>query len=121
MNYNRGDIVILPFPFVTTKGTRQKARPALVISDHSIKRRFNDVILVAITSQKIDDIKQTEFLIAEGSIEFKKSGLLKDSVVRCEYVMTVPKEIIVRKLGNLPNNIMGKINEKLKLSIGLCG
>ncbi len=56
MNYNRGDIVILPFPFITTKGTQQKARPALVISDHFIERRFDDVILVVITSQRVYDI-----------------------------------------------------------------
>ena len=47
MNYNRGDIVILPFPFVTQTGMQQKARPALIVSDHSIERRYNDVILVA--------------------------------------------------------------------------
>jgi len=45
MNYKRGDIVILSFPFVTQTGMQQKARPALIISDHSIERRYNDVIL----------------------------------------------------------------------------
>ena len=48
MNYNRGDIVILPFPFVTQDGMQQKARPGLIISDHSIERRYNDVILADI-------------------------------------------------------------------------
>jgi len=36
MIYNRNDIVLLPFPFITTEGIKQKARPALIISDHSI-------------------------------------------------------------------------------------
>jgi hypothetical protein len=61
MIYDRGDVVILPFPFITTGG-------------------YN--------------INQTEFLIKEGTDEFIQSGLAKTSVVRCEYVMTVPKEII---------------------------
>ncbi len=65
MSYDRGDVVLLPFPFITTDGVQQKARPALVISNHSIKRRFDDVILAGITSQRIDDINQTEFLIAQ--------------------------------------------------------
>ena len=34
--YERGDIVLVPFPFVTSAGMRQKLRPALVISDHKI-------------------------------------------------------------------------------------
>ncbi|MCX9083223.1 MAG: type II toxin-antitoxin system PemK/MazF family toxin [Candidatus Methanoperedens sp.] len=59
MIYDRGDIVILPFPFITTDGVQQKARPALIISDHIIERRFEDVILAGITSQRIYDIKQT--------------------------------------------------------------
>jgi len=34
MNYSRGDIVIVPFPFIISgKQKIQKARPALVISE----------------------------------------------------------------------------------------
>ena len=119
MIYDRGDIVILPFPFITTDGVQQKARPALIISDHSIERRFEDVILAGITSQRIYDIKQTEFIIEEGSDEFIRSGLSKTSVVRCEYLMTVPEEIISRKLGILSLKEMQKIDKILKLSLGL--
>ncbi len=119
MIYDRGDVVILPFPFITTGEVQQKARPALVISDHLINRRFDDVILLGITSQRIDNINQTEFLIKEGTDEFIQSGLAKTSVVRCEYVMTVPKEIIARKLGKLPEDTMNKIDPILKLSLGL--
>lgn len=119
MSYNRGDIVILPFPFVSTSGIEQKARPALVISNHSIKRRFNDLILIGITSQRIDNIIETEFLIEENTTEFKQSGLIKTSVIRCEYIMTVPGEIIVRKLGSLQQQTMNKIDNIIKLSIGL--
>ncbi|MDQ1350867.1 MAG: hypothetical protein QG657_1169 [Acidobacteriota bacterium] len=57
MNYKRGDVVLLPFPFITTGGAKQKARPALIISDHSIPRRFHDLILVGITSQRIEGDK----------------------------------------------------------------
>ena len=119
MNYNRGDIVILPFPFVTKTGMQQKARPALIISDHSIDRRYNDVILVAITTQRIDEIKQTELLIEEGNPDFKKTGLVKTSVVRCEFIMTIPAKLIVRKLGKLYESLQNKVDNILKLSLGL--
>ena len=119
MNYNRGDIVILPFPFVTQTGMQQKARPALIISDHSIERRYNDVILVAITSQRIDEVKQTELLIKEGTPNFKQTGLVKTSVVRCEYIMTLPAKLIVRKLGKLTESLQNKVDNILKLSLGL--
>ena len=119
ISYNRGDIVILPFPFVTQAGVKQKARPALIISDHSIERRFNDIILVAITSQRIYDVKKTELLIEEGTPNFKQTGLVKTSVVRSEYIMTIPAKIIVRKLGKLTEDLKHKVNNILKLSLGL--
>jgi len=119
MNYKRGDIVLLPFPFVTIDGIVQKARPALVISDHAIARRFEDVILAGITSQRVDDIERTEFLIDESHEHFEATGLAKTSVVRCEYVMTVPAETIARKLGKLSKNLMAQVDKRLKISLGL--
>lgn len=118
MNYKRGDVVILPFPFVTAEGIHQKARPALVISDHSINRRFNDVTLAAITSQRTDQIIETEFLVDKGTIDFKESGLKKTSVVRCEYILTVLGHIIARKIGHLSTHVMEKIDVILKFSLG---
>jgi mRNA-degrading endonuclease toxin of MazEF toxin-antitoxin module len=61
--YERGDIVLVPFPFITSAGVRQKLRPALVISDHKISRRFNDLILAAITTQVPSNLLSTEFKI----------------------------------------------------------
>ena len=119
MNYNRGDVVIVPFPFVTSEGASQKARPALIISDHSIDRRFNDLIMVGITSRIVEYLKETEYRIVEGTEDFKYSGLIKTSVVRCEYIMTVPRGLVARRLGHLPNKTMKKIDKKLKLSLGL--
>ena len=118
-NYNRGDIVIVPFPFVTSEGASQKARPALIISDHSIDGRFGDLIMVGITSRIVKNMKETEYRIVRGTEDFKYSGLIKTSVVRCEYIMTVPRGLVARRLGHLPDKTMKKIDKKLKLSLGI--
>ncbi|MDI6811323.1 MAG: type II toxin-antitoxin system PemK/MazF family toxin [archaeon] len=118
-NYERGDVVIVPFPFVTSEGASQKARPVLIISDHSIDRRFDDLIMVGITSRIVEDLKETEYRIVEGSEAFKSSGLAKTSVVRCEYIMTVPRRLVARRLGHLPDETMKEINKRLKLSLGI--
>jgi len=119
MNYNRGDVVIVPFPFVTSEGALQKARPTLIISDHSIDRRFEDLIMIGITSRIVEDLKETEHRIVEGTGDFKYSGLIKTSIVRCEYIMTVPRGVVARRLGQLPGETMKKIDKKLKLSLGI--
>ena len=49
MNYSRGNIVIVPFPFITSgKQKIQTARPALVISEMTVDRRYNDLWLKVI-------------------------------------------------------------------------
>ncbi len=118
-NYNRGDVVIVPFPFVTSEGASQKARPALIISDHSIVRRFEDLIMLGITSRIVKNMKETEYRIVRGTEDFKYSGLIKTSIVRCEYIMTVPRGLVARRLGHLPDKTMKKIDKKLKLSLGI--
>jgi mRNA-degrading endonuclease toxin of MazEF toxin-antitoxin module len=119
MNYDRGDVVVVPFPFVTSEGASQKARPALIISDHSIGRRFDDLIMVGITSRIVENLKETEYKIVDGTEAFKSSGLAKTSVVRCEYVMTVPRRLVARRLGRLPDETMKETDKRLKLSLGI--
>ena len=39
MNYKKGDIVVVKFPFILKeKGEIQKGRPALVVSDEKLER-----------------------------------------------------------------------------------
>jgi hypothetical protein len=41
MIYKRGDIVILPFPFITKRGAQQKARPA---STWTLKKKIQETV-----------------------------------------------------------------------------
>lgn len=57
MKYKKGDIVVVKFPFILKeRGEKQKGRPALVISDDKVIKRYRDVVLAAITSQIPTDI-----------------------------------------------------------------
>jgi len=58
-------------------------------------------------------------LIKENGRDFKESGLAKVSMIRCECIMALPPGIISRKLGALSKETMTKIDQKLKLSLGL--
>ena len=119
MNYDRGDVVLLPFPFITSYGIKQKARPALVISNHKINRRYDDIILIGITSKHTNKIIETEYLLDDQSVDFASTGLKKTSVVRCEYIMTIPSSIIAKKLGKLSAYQLEQIEHCLKTSLGL--
>jgi len=116
MNYKRGDIVIVAFPFLMTGGqTAKKARPALVISDMTLNRRYDDLILASITSRTPQVLKETEVVIEAST----QNSLAKDSTVRLEFLMTIPNELVSRKIGNLTSKQMARIDLKLIRSLGL--
>lgn len=116
MRFSRGDVVVVPFPFVLESGEQErKARPALIVSDERIDRRYDDLILAAITSRMPEDLKETELLLKPTN----RTGLVKDSVLRAEFLMTLPQSLIARKIGKLSDNEMRAVDEKLSLSLGL--
>ena len=64
MRFKKGDIVVVRFLFILKNGSEvQKGRPALVISGDKAERRFNDVILSAITSHTPTDVMDLELIV----------------------------------------------------------
>ena len=116
MRYKKGDIVVVRFPFILRNGREvQKGRPALVISDDKVERRYNDVILSAITSHVPTDVMDLELIVEP----IELSGLLKKSLVRLDFIMTIPEELISRKIGELPEKLLQKLETKVKRSLGI--
>jgi len=94
MTYEPFDVVVVPFPFTDSSGT--KRRPALVLSQ---KTDFGAVIehsgLAMITSQK------NEPWPLDVAIKNKKqSGLTAPSIVRMK-LFTLDNRFILRKIGRL--------------------
>ncbi len=97
MSCKKGDIVVVRFPFILKNGREvQKGHPAMVISDDKAK----SVILSAITSHVPDDVMEFEMIIGSK----RGTGLLKRSLLRLDFIMTVPEELISRKIGELSQN-----------------
>ena len=116
----RGDVVLVNYPFVTAAGIQQKLRPALVISDHSKPRRYpDDVVLAAITSQHMSDILPNEVRLAASDPGFAMTGLKVPSVLRLDFLMTVPRSIIRKVIGHLSPQLMAAADKSLKRSLGL--
>ena len=102
MDVEVGTIVLLPFPF--TDLSTAKVRPTLVISDVNKE----NVIVVFISSKIPKDVNQTDFVISRNTNYFAKLGLKKDSVIKCDKIMTLSKSIILGEIGNLHKDIFNK-------------
>jgi mRNA interferase MazF len=72
MTLQRGDVVLVPFPF--TDLTRQKARPAVVISSERVNATSADVILVAISSKLPTTPNDSDLIIRHDSPRFQATG-----------------------------------------------
>jgi mRNA interferase MazF len=118
MNVQRGDVVLVPLPF--TSGGGGKVRPALVVqSDHN-NRRLNDTIVAAITSTIHRASREvTQLLIDITTPEGQQAGLLHTSAVKCEYLATLDKQLILRVVGRLTPAMMSQVDICLKAALGL--
>ena len=105
------DLVVVKFPFILgEKGEIQKGRPAMVLSDDNMARRYRDIILAAITSNIPQDIMEPEMILEP----LESTGLAKRSLLRLDFIMTIPEELISRKIGELQRNLEKEVEYKLK-------
>ena len=114
MSFNRGDVVLVPFPF--TDLTTQKQRPGLVISSKDFNDSSPDVILLAITSQISKDLQHSDYPLSLD--EQKKGGLPKPSIVKATKVVTLSQALVRKTLGRLPQETVDQIVGKLVSIIG---
>jgi mRNA interferase MazF len=94
MNFEFGDLVLVPFPF--TDQTSSKKRPAVVISSSDYQLHRSDLIVIAVTSQLRPAPLFGELVIAE----WQKAGLVKPSVIK-PVVATIHKKLVLSKRGKL--------------------
>ena len=118
MSYKRGDIVLADLPFSDASGS--KVRPSLVVQCDVNNQRLDDVIVVLITrTTQRASIEATQLLIDITTPEGKQSGLLHNSAVKCEHLITIHGKLIRRIIGNLPVALMRRIDSCLKVSLDL--
>jgi|SRR3989344_2013505 len=107
--YKRGDVVLVAFPF--TDLTTTKMRPAVVVSSEKFNRKFNDVVVAAITSQIPRKISEEEFLLSPE--DQKSAGLPKPSMVKLAKIVTLDQRLIRKNLGHISASTLSEITTVL--------
>lgn len=98
---NKGDIVLLPFPFSDLSGN--KFRPSLVLIVTDL-----DVTVCFITTQ----LKwQNEFDILLQPSEL--NGIKRSSVIRLNKLATVDRELVIGRIGVLDHEYYNLLNMRL--------
>jgi len=118
MNVQRGDIVLVSFPYSDQAG--HKVRPALVVQSDVWNQKLNDTILALITSSRHRRVgAATQYPIDISTADGQQTGLRLNSIVQCENLITYDKSLILRIIGHLSVSAMQQINACLKATLNL--
>ena len=88
-------------------------RPVLIVQNNVGNKYSPTIIAAAITSQ-LDKAKLPTHI----ALPANAYGLPKDSVVLLEQIRTLDKRRLKEKIGELPINMMARVNEALLISLG---
>lgn len=111
MAYQKGDIVLVPFPFTDLSATR--TRPALVVSVPEYETATGDIICSMITSAP--HATPYDYQISD----WRGANLLRPSWVRAAKVVTLAPSLIRFQPGRLPASEIPEIEERVRLALGL--
>lgn len=112
-DYGRGDIWLAKLD--PTIGSEQgKTRPVVIIQNDVANEYSPVVIIAAITTALGPKEYPTEV-----QVKAPKGGLRKDSVILLNQIRTIDKQRLIERWGKLNPEMMKKVDEALKVSLGL--
>jgi len=106
--YKQRDIILIPIPF--TDLSSNKKRPVVVISNDDYNLSSNDIIVIAITS----NIEfSNDYCIPIDNSNLENGILPKKSIVRCDKIYTLSKDIIIKKFNKINFETFNLIQNKI--------
>lgn len=109
MNYSKGDVVLLPYPFTDLSTT--KVRPAVIVASN--KGKYSDLFVVPITS-RTGNLGAGEFQLSG----WQYAGLNVPSAVKRGCVL-VDIALFRKKVGILAAEDLNSLNAAIKLWLEL--
>jgi len=104
-------IILVPFPFDDFSAT--KVRPAVCLTNEI--GEYQHVIIAFISSQIPVKPTDSGIEVKQNTNDFAITGLAVNSVIRLHRLVTIPKDLIKRQLGELSTIQQQEVNRKLKI------
>jgi mRNA interferase MazF len=110
----RGDIYLCSFD-PTVGHEIKKTRPALVIQN-DVGNRYSPLTIVAAITSTVSPVPYPMEIVIDPTAT---NGLEVRSSIRLDQIRTVDRQRLVRRLGVADGATMAKVDEALKISLGL--
>jgi mRNA interferase MazF len=91
-----------------------KTRPVLVLQN-DVANEYSPVVIVAAISTAVGPKEYP----TEVKVHAPEAGLKKDSVILLNQIRTIDNQRLVKQWGEVSQHTMTKVNEALKISLGL--
>jgi mRNA interferase MazF len=112
MTFQRGDIVLVPFPFSDL--STAKVRPAIVISSDLYHTTEPDLLLAALTSQVARATGPFDYQLQD----WHAAGLRFPSALK-PVLITLDPSRVVHHIGKLSAADLAQVEERLRRALGL--
>jgi mRNA interferase MazF len=110
MAFQRGDVVLIPFPF--TDLSAKRVRPAIVVSVPEYEQNTGDIIVAQVTSRQHS--LPTDYALQD----WQFAGLLRPSVVRVK-LATINAALVQFRTGRSSDRDLEEVDKRLRLALGL--
>ena len=111
----RGDIYLTALDPAVGREIK-KTRPALVIQNDVSNRYGMTTIVAAITSKASTPPYPNEVILHPNG-----TGLGVISTVRLDQIRTVDRQRLIKRLGKVDAEVLSRVDEAIKISLGLVG
>ena len=112
MAFQRGDIVLVPFPFSDLSTT--KARPAVVVSGSLYHTTEPDLILAAITSKIAMATGPLDYVLSD----WQAANLRHPSALK-PVLFTLDPARVLHQIGTLTSSDLAEVDQRLRRALEL--
>ncbi len=114
LSYKQGDVVLVLFP--NSDLVTAKTRPAVVVQADNLQTGLPQIIVAMVTSQMSRSKHPSRLTILLGTPEGQQSGLISDSVIMTDNLVTVTRAAIDRVIGSVE---IENLQQSLRNTFGL--
>jgi mRNA interferase MazF len=117
MRVSRGDVILIPVPYVGAPGS--KLRPAVVVQNDILNKALNETVIVSITTNLAHVHRPQQMLIDVSTPDGQATGLIANSVVRCDRLRALPQADVRRTIGKLSPVSLARLDACLEFALGI--
>ncbi len=107
IQFEQGEIVLVPFPFSDLKSVKQ--RPVLVLSNNGYNKRAEDIVTCGITS----NLKDSECSVLIYNHNLLEGKLPVKSRIKVDKIFTLKQTLVKKRIARIDKKIFDQVRKEL--------